>query len=84
MTSPSSPWSSWGRQTKLALARRDPHVMRIHLEGLDHAIRQDVLVRCDRYAAAERQHTTRARDAMYQAKPRHMDPANRAARAKGG
>jgi hypothetical protein len=54
MTSPSNPWASWGRQTKLALARRDPHVMRIHLEGLGHALRQDALVRCDRYAEVTR------------------------------
>lgn len=54
MTSPLNPWNSLGRQQKLALARRDPHVMRIHLDGLDASVRNDVLARCDRYASDQR------------------------------
>ncbi len=50
MTSPSNPWKSFGRQQKLALARRDPHVIRIHLDGLDASVRADVLTRADKYA----------------------------------
>ncbi len=62
MTSPLSPWNSLGKQQKLALARRDPHVIRIHLEGLDAAIREDVLARADRYAADDRSRQVSASD----------------------
>ena len=46
-----NPWNTLGRQTKLALARRDPHVIRIHLDGLDASIRHAVLALADKYAA---------------------------------
>ncbi len=50
MTSPLNPWNTLGRQLKLALARRDPHVIRIHLDHLPCAVRTDVLARADKYA----------------------------------
>ncbi len=50
MTSSINPWNTLGRQQKLALARRDPHVIRIHLDHLPHATRADVLARADKYA----------------------------------
>ncbi len=50
MTSPLNPWKSLGRQQKLALARRDVHAIRIHLDHLPHAVSADVLARADKYA----------------------------------
>lgn len=50
VTAPRNPFSTLDRKQKLALAARDPHAMRIHLDDLDHAVGADVLRRCDKYA----------------------------------
>ncbi len=63
MTSPLNPWSTLGRQQKLALSRRDPHAIRIHLEPLPAAVRNDVLGRCDRYAQADRSREVSSQEA---------------------
>lgn len=62
MSSPSNPWSTLGRQQKLALARRDPHAMRIHLDHLPHSVRADVLALCDKYAQDCDKRACRVRD----------------------
>lgn len=50
MIAAGSLFSTLGRKQKLALAQRDSHAVRIHLDNLDHAVRADVLSRCDKYA----------------------------------
>jgi hypothetical protein len=43
-----------GRKAKLALAARNAHSIREHLDDLDHAVRAAILDRCDKYAADAR------------------------------
>jgi hypothetical protein len=64
-----------GRQLKLALARRDPHAIRIHLEPLPASVRNDVLLRADRYAADDRSRQVSSSDARLRCHRERHDAA---------
>lgn len=49
-------WASFGRSIKLDLAARKQASIEHYIGDMSHADRAEILIRCDKYADAIRQH----------------------------